>query len=326
MSIRTTVIINAAAGAGYTAEWAAGLAEKFRAGGLDAHVTLAQSGAEIVTAAQHAAAERVPIVVAGGGDGTVNAVASALVGTDSLFGVLPLGTLNHFAKDVHIPLELDDAIHNIVAGHSIKVDTGVVNDRIFLNNSSLGIYPDIVRNRERQQRRLGRGKWFAFGWAAMAALRRYPFLHVRLSLNNKEHMRSTPFVFIGNNEYLMEGFNIGVRECLNAGQLSLYVAQRPGRLGLLRLAVHALFGRLRQAKDFDAVMAKDILIETRHKRIRVATDGEVTVMDTPLQYRIQPRSLHVIVPENTCTMDDNEAKEEAHADTGAPVGPPLRTR
>jgi diacylglycerol kinase family enzyme len=103
-------------------------------------------------------------------------------------------------------------------------------------------------------------------------------------------------VFIGNNEYLMEGFDIGKRERLTGGRLSLYVAQRPGRLGLLLLAVRALMGQLREVKDFDILVAKEILIETRHKRIRVATDGEVTVMNTPLRYRILPGALTVIVP------------------------------
>jgi diacylglycerol kinase family enzyme len=290
------VIINASAGNGCTTEWADKLAHKFRAGGLGVRVTLARSGEEIVETAQRAVAENYETVVAGGGDGTVNAVASALIGTNVALGVLPLGTLNHFAKDLNIPLDMDEAIANIVAGHKARVDASEVNGRTFLNNSSLGIYPDIVRDREKQQRRLGRGKWFAFFWASLAALRRYPFLDVRLSLNNKERRRRTPFVFIGNNEYLMEGFDIGKRETLTGGQLSLYVAQRPGRLGLLLLAVHALMGRLREVKDFDVLVAKEILIETRHKRIRVATDGEVTVMNTPLRYRILPGALNVIVP------------------------------
>jgi diacylglycerol kinase family enzyme len=301
MNIQAAVIINASAGTGYDAEWAKGLAEKFLVGGLKVQITLAKNGAEIVAAAQHAVANKVQTVVAGGGDGTVNAVGSALIDTDIAFGVLPLGTLNHFAKDLHIPLVLDDAIGNIVARHQAKVDTGEVNDRIFLNNSSLGIYPDIVRDREKQQRRLGRGKWLAFLWATITALRRYPFLNVRIRVDGKEHVRRTPFIFIGNNEYCMEGLNIGQRACVDSGHLSIYVAQRPGRLGLFRFAISALLGRLRQERDFDVGNAKEISIETHHRRLRVATDGEVTVMNTPLHYRIRPRSLNVIVPDNIST-------------------------
>ena len=280
------------------------MCEKFGAQGFDARVTLAAGGAEMMQAARDALAASMPIVVAGGGDGTINAVASVMVGTGVAFGVLPLGTLNHFAKDVGIPLALDDAIANIAGGIRRNVDVGEVNGQIFLNNSSLGLYPDIVRDREKQQNRLGRGKWIAALWATLGVLRRYPFLNVRLTLDDgQEHARRTPFVFIGNNEYIMQGFSIGERATLDTGKLSLYVAQRPGRLGLLRLGWSALRGRLAQERDFDVLRAEALDIDTRHKRIRVATDGEVTIMTTPLRYRIRPAALNVIVPRDSAPPD-----------------------
>jgi diacylglycerol kinase family enzyme len=290
------VIINASAGSGHDAQWSAALAEQFRAFDFEPTITLAEGGAELIAAALTAREQGVAIVVAGGGDGTINAVASQLVGSAVLLGVLPLGTLNHFAKDLCIPLALDQAIANLAHGKALKIDVGEVNQRIFLNNSSLGLYPDMVRDREKQQRRLGRGKWLACGWATLAALRRYSFLSVRLCVDGEQHARRAPFVFIGNNEYVMQGFDIGERRRLDGGALSLYVAQRPGRLGLLRLALRAVFGRLAQARDFDMLLATDIEIATRHKRLRVATDGEVTIMATPLRYRIRTGALTVIVP------------------------------
>lgn len=174
-----------------------------------------------------------------------------------------------------------------------------------------GLYPDTVRERDRQQKRLGRGKWLAFFWAAVTALRRYPFLDLTISLGSEVYQRQTPFIFVGNNEYSMEGFTIGERERLDAGKLSLYVVQRTGRMRLLALAVRALFGRLRQAKDFDALFAREIVINTRHKNIRVSTDGEVSRMTSPLHYRIRPAALKVIVPKaesdqrSTGTMRDD---------------------
>lgn len=264
---------------------------------MEARVILAKGGADMTDAAEAALADQVEVVVAGGGDGTINAVAGVMTGTGRAFGVLPLGTLNHFAKDIGIPLDLDAAIANIANGTRKQVDVGEVNGQIFLNNSSLGLYPDIVRDREKQQSRLGRGKWLAACWATLAALRRYPFLSVRFKLDDgREQARRTPFVFIGNNEYTMQGLSIGERKALDCAQLSLYVAQRPGRLGLIRLAWRALWGRLAQERDFDIFMAQNLDITTRHRRIRVATDGEVTVMETPLRYRIRPGALCVIVP------------------------------
>jgi YegS/Rv2252/BmrU family lipid kinase len=293
---RIAVIINGSAGSGHDGKAASELRSKFAAHGLDAHVTLAKSGEEMIDTARKAVSDGVPIVVAGGGDGTINAVASAVAGSGTAFGVLPLGTLNHFAKDIGVPLELDEAVRNVAEGKPIQVDVGEVNGQIFLNNSSLGLYPDIVRDREKQQRRLGRGKWPAAAWATITALRRFPFLSVQLTVDGRRHARRTPFVFIGNNEYSMEGLSIGARASLSGGQLSLYVAQRPGRLGLLRFAWRALCGRLAQERDFDVMLSDQFDIETRHRHLRVATDGEVTIMTTPLRYRIRPGALTVLVP------------------------------
>ena len=290
------VIVNAGSGGGNDRALVDRLAGHFKAAGLHAEIELAHGGDEIITAVGNAVARRPPLIVAGGGDGTVSTVAAALVDTGIAFGVLPLGTLNHFAKDLGIPLELADAVAVLAHGEAGRVDVGEVNGRIFVNNSGLGLYPDIVHDRERQQKRLRRGKWPAFVWATLSALRRYPFLFVALVVDGKEVLRKTPFVFIGNNEYRMEGFAIGERSGLEDGLLSLYVAQRPGRWRLVQLALRALTGRLRQARDFDAITATDIVVQSKRKRIRVATDGEVTVMTPPLKYRVRPASLIVMRP------------------------------
>ncbi|MEO8311499.1 MAG: diacylglycerol kinase family protein [Caldimonas sp.] len=290
------VIVNAGSGGGNDRALVERLATLFEPTGLDAAIELAHGGDEIAAAVRKAIAARPRMIVAGGGDGTVSTVAGALVDTDIVFGVLPLGTLNHFAKDLGIPLELADAVALLADMQPTRIDVGEVNGRVFVNNSSLGLYPDLVRDRERQQKRLGRGKWLAFAWSAVAVLRRFPFLGVNLVVDGKEALRRTPFVFIGNNEYRMEGFAIGERTGLQDGRLSLYVAQRPGRWRLLQLAFRALTGHLRQARDFDAVLATEIAIQSRKKRLRVATDGEVTVMTPPLRYRVRPGSLLVAGP------------------------------
>jgi diacylglycerol kinase family enzyme len=293
---RISVIINGGAGRGHDGAAAADLRARFAAAGLDADLTLVQSGDDMVDAARAALARGAPMVVAGGGDGTINAVASVLVESGVPFGVLPLGTLNHFARDLGIPLVLDEAVRNLATGRARRVDVGEVNGRIFLNNSSLGLYPDIVHDREKQQRRLGRGKWPAAIWATLSALRRYPILSVTLLVDGARLARRTPFVFIGNNEYRMDGLAIGERTCLDCGTLSLYVAQRPGRLGLLRFGFRALCGKLAQERDFDVLLAGEMEIATHHRHLRVATDGEVNVMKTPLRYRVRPGALQVIVP------------------------------
>jgi diacylglycerol kinase family enzyme len=295
--MKVAVVVNGSAGNGHDRQTERTLRDQFAQCGLDAAVMLARGGDEIVRCARAALDGGADLIVGGGGDGTINAVASVLVDTGVPFGVLPLGTLNHFAKDIGMPMALEEAVRVIAAGRQAQVDVGEVNGRIFLNNSSLGLYPDMVHDREKQQRRLGRGKWLSALWASLAALRRYPFLSVRLAVQGERLARRTPFVFIGNNEYTMQGLAIGERARLDAGTLSLYVAQRPGRLGLLRFAARALVGKLGQERDFDVLLAPDMEIETRRSHIMVATDGEVNLMQTPLRYRVRPRALTVIVPE-----------------------------
>jgi len=295
------VILNTLAGTNSSTETIRQrLVDLFTKQGMTPHIVLACRSRDILDLTRRSVRQRSRMIVAGGGDGTLNAVAAGLVDTDVALGIVPLGTLNHFAKDVGIPLDLAGAVRTILEGRVVRVDVGDVNGRIFLNNSGLGLYPLIVRDRQKQQKRHGRGKWLAFVWATFRTLRRYPFLRLDLCLNGTDIIRRrTPFVFVGNNVYQMDALNIGSRLRLDAGTLSLYTTQPVGRLGLLKLGVHLLTGQLHGQDDFSAFMAKDLVIKTRQRRLRVATDGEVTVLKTPLHYRIRPGTLPVIVPAET---------------------------
>ena len=291
------VILNAGSGSTGKNESASQVVDLFKARGIDVRVNEARTGEELLKLAKQAARSECGVVVAGGGDGTISAVAGELAHTQKSLGVLPLGTLNHFAKDLHIPTNLEAAIDVIVAGRTIDIDAGEVNGRIFINNSSLGIYPDVVRGRERRQR-LGYGKWHSLIRSAWTVFRRYPLLGVRLAADGTEIVTRTPFVFVGNNGYEIESFNIGARKRLDAGHLSVYMTRRMGRLALLRIAIRGLIGGLSQEKDFMSAETAEINIETRRQRIRVAIDGEVQMMETPICYRIHPHALRVIVPED----------------------------
>ena len=290
------VIVNATAGKGHDDAEMQAIAKAFEAAGVAIEIMPARVGSDIVKLAERAVKDGHPVIVGGGGDGTVNAVAGAVKGTGRALGVLPLGTLNHFAKDLGIPLDLDKAALIIAANHQVAIDVGEVNGRLFINNSSLGLYPDLVIIRENQRRRQGRSKWLALFSATMKVLRRHPMLDVRLLLDGEKQDRRTPLVFIGNNEYKVEGFDIGSRERLDAGKLSMYLTRRHGRRGLLGLAARALVGTLHESGDFEALTAQEVTIATRRKSLAVATDGEVTVMKTPLTYTIRPGALRVVAP------------------------------
>ncbi|MEO8279064.1 MAG: diacylglycerol kinase family protein [Ideonella sp.] len=297
-------IINRHAGNGSNHDWLEANRERIDAIANGGPVAWVENGDEIRAAVERALAQGCGAVVAGGGDGTLNAVASRLVDSPVAFGVLALGTLNHFAHDAGIPLDLSEALDAIAAGRTRQLDIGQVNERHFLNNASIGLYVDLVRDREKQQTRLGRGKWPAFVFALIGAFRRYPFLTVSLSVDGRHMVQRTAFVFIGNNAYQTEGLQIGQREALDAGQLSVYVAHRAGRWRLIALGLRALVGKLRQARDFKQLLASEIRVETGHRQLRVATDGEVCRLDAPLQFRIRPGALRVIVAEEGAASPD----------------------
>ena len=271
------------------------LAGLYRAAGAEPALQVA-NGRELANLAKRAVAAGAKLVVAAGGDGTVSTVAGALAGTASTLGVLPLGTLNHFARDLGIALDIPAAVVNTLQGRARLIDACEVNGRLFLNNSSIGLYPAMVHRRTQQQRRLGRGKWQAMLWAAHTVLRSHPFMDLTLEVDGVSHGRRTPFVFVGNNVYEMQGFSIGRRAHLDAGVLSVYLTQRTGRRRLLGLALRALAGRLKQARDFEATTAARLRIESRHTRLLVSTDGEVASFELPLEYRVRPGALRVIAP------------------------------
>jgi len=274
------------------------LGEAFTAAGREARITVAKDGNELRAAAERAVQAGCETLVAGGGDGTINTVASAVVGTEIPLGVLPLGTLNHFAKDLGIPVELEAAAKVILQGIVCHVDVGELNGRIFLNNSSLGVYPSIVRLRERYQES-GLGKWIAAAWSSLTVLRRNPFLTVRIIVENQATVRRTPFVFVGNNEYRMAGLRAGSRESLAAGHLVVYVLNAERRIGLLRLALKILLQGAERVEELDSFTVEEVAVETRRRRLQVALDGEVTTLDSPLKYRIRPATLRVYVPATT---------------------------
>lgn len=289
------VIVNSSSGLGASDETHQLLKDEFAKYDLEARFHFGRNGAEILEMAVEAGQSNSDMMVAAGGDGTISGVAFQAYKFGKTLGVIPMGTLNNFSKDLGIPQTIDEAIRVIADGETKRIDMAQVNGRHFINNSSIGLYPRMVKKRVQHQR-LGYGKWRAAFWAALRMFRLSPFLKVRIELEGKTFLRKTPFVFVGNNEYEMELYNIGRRHKLDAGELSLYFLHRGGRWGIVLLVLHTLTSRLRQWRDFEEVMTDSVTIQTRRKRLPVAFDGEVELMDTPLEYKIVPAALTVIVP------------------------------
>jgi YegS/Rv2252/BmrU family lipid kinase len=295
MSQLISIIINPSARHPATTSLAETLRERFAAHGAAVDIAELHDCGRLSESARRAAASGAKIVAAVGGDGTVSCVAGAVVGTDAALGVIPLGTLNHFAKDLGIPPDLDAAVATIVAGHVRRVDVGEVNGRVFINNSSLGLYPTMVHHREQQQR-LGKRKWSAFMRACWTVLGRYSLIRVSVETDGARMNRKTPLVFVGNNDYHLTGLKLGTRDRLDAGRLAIYLTPDVGRFGLIWFAVRALFGHLRPERDLFCLQATSASINAKGRRVRVAADGEIDYFETPLEYRIRPAALAVVVP------------------------------
>jgi len=289
------ILLNPGSGAGSADDVSRLLLSMAERAGVQARVEVLDDPALVPALVDRALASGVTTVVAGGGDGTVSSVAGCLVDRDAALGVLPLGTLNHFAKDLGLPLEAETAMAVVLAGHVAQVDVGEVNGRIFLNNSSIGLYPRMVRLRQRAEAH-GWRKWVVATRAAFAVMRHRTDLGVRLEADGVATSLRTPMVFIGNNAYRMQGLDAGSRESLDGGVLSLYVLRVRGWGGLLRAAWQVIAGKVEEGDALNTFEVAEATVDLRSERVPVALDGEVVPLTTPLQYRVRPRALRVLVP------------------------------
>ncbi|HEY1962492.1 MAG TPA: diacylglycerol kinase family protein [Rhizomicrobium sp.] len=271
------------------------LTKIFAAQGSDTRIITPTRG-DIEAAIRRALDSGCRRIIAAGGDGTVHAVANALVGTTAALAVLPLGTLNHFALDLGIPLELEAAVHVALTGNVRNVDVGEVNGRVFVNNSSIGLYPRIVREREALQRQ-GESKLRALARATVGVFRRSKALRLHMRYSGKSLQTLSDFVFIGNNEYQFSAGRVTGRPRLDGGALSVWQVPHAGRLRAVAAAVAALLGM--QPKSPLAFSTDELVLEPRAKRLLVAMDGEAMEMEAPLTYCVRPGALRVIVPSET---------------------------
>ena len=222
-----------------------------------------------------------------GGDGTLSAVASLVAGSDAVLAPLPGGTLNHFTKDLGISQDINEALRALSHSRPMRIDVAAVNDKVFINNSSIGLYPSSLRERNRLEDRFG--KWFAATIASFRALIRFRTYEV--TINDKTF--HTPFVFVGNNDYKIDSFGTVERKNLTNGILTIYIAQTTSRFVLVKIACMALIGRAAELREFDMYHSRHVTISVRKKHISVSFDGEVRRMSSPLRYEIRPLQLTI---------------------------------
>ena len=253
-------------------------------------------GDKVAGRAKAAVKRGAPLVIAGGGDGTVSAAAGALAGSKAALGILPLGTLNHFARDLGMSTDLAEAAAQIAGGRARAVDVGELNGRVFVNNSAIGLYPLMVRDREAQQERLGRGKRLAMAVAAARTMFRFSSQRLTLTINQEKTSVDTRLLFVGNNAYRTQLPGAGTRERLDGGELFVLVMRPKSRLGFFLAACRSLAGR---PGDDDLVMlekVESLRVGSKRSTLTVSVDGETVHLKPPLEYRIRKRALKVVAP------------------------------
>ena len=301
--MRVAVLVNRGSGTVKKKKLTAdSLREMFLKAGVEADVRLI-SGKQMPAATREAMKSGAEAVVAGGGDGTIRTVASGLIGGEVPLGVLPLGTLNHFATDLKIPADLEGAIGVIAQGKAQALDVGEVNGEIFLNNSSIGFYPPIVQARDQEMRRSSLNKWLAMALATFKLMPKLAPLHLKISSGDWQVDRKTEVLFVGNSEYRMSALDHGAPDRLEGGGfLCVYVAHTGSRLALFGLALAGLFRDVKKTESVEDWKLREFKVDVRQTRaIPVAFDGEVSTLRSPLVFRKRVGELRVLLPESPPT-------------------------
>ena len=269
----------------------------FRTHGLDPDIVEAAPEDLDAVCAEAADSAHCDVVVVAGGDGTVGAAAAALAGTGRPLGVVPLGTRNHFARDAGIPLDPDKAVELICGGPRRPVDVAEVNGRVFVNNSAVGLYPEMVRFRDEAEARSGGSRRLAMLRASLRALRAFRRRRLWIRTEGLQAPLRTPLLFVGNNRYRVNLLRLGRREAIDQGELCLYAVRARSRAHLFWAGVRGVFGRLDQQRDFITAYVRELEISSDRPAIALSLDGETLTLKTPLRYCIRPGALTLIAPE-----------------------------
>jgi diacylglycerol kinase family enzyme len=298
------IVLNAGSGHAETAERRAIIESVLSAAGRQFKLKIVDQPDTIdaiAAEAAQAAAQAGGVLVAAGGDGTINAVARQAVTHRCAFGVLPQGTFNYFARTHGIPEDLTEAVHALLAARLHPVQVGMVNDQVFLVNASIGLYPKLLEEREIDKKHFGRSRLVAALSALKTILSPHRRLRLVLLIDGKLHRLRTATFFVGNNRLQMEQVGIPpLTAALEDGRLAAVAPRTKGKFGMLWLALHGALGRLGQADQLAAFsftqMEVKVLTLSRRRRIKVATDGEVTRVKSPLEFKVLEDQLLLLKP------------------------------
>ena len=245
---------------------------------------------------RHRQAENVGVVVAAGGDGTLNAVASKLMGTDIPMGILPLGTFNYVARVLNIPLDLLDAAKTISEGQPRSVHVAQLNQHIYLNNASLGLYPLFIQKREQFNKHFGRFPLHAYTSALDVLIRDRKELKLEVEVDGQRYPVKTPLIFFGNNQLQLAEMKLRIAEAAEAGKVAGVVVAKSDKRTLFKTLWQLIKGNLDQASDVYSFAADEVIVHSKRNKLTVAVDGEIVTMTPPLKITVRKHALNIMVP------------------------------
>ncbi len=317
-------VINAAAGSRDAQARREVIEAALRAGGRRGDLLFC-SPAELTRVSHHAATRAIDArtaVVAVGGDGTLNTVAQAAHAAGCAMGVVPQGTFNYFARTHGIPEDPADAVSQLLRSFPAPVQVAGINDRVFLVNASLGLYPDLLEDREAYKARFGRSRWVAFVAACATLLRAQRRLRLHIEMGGKVRDMQTLTLFVGNNRLQLQQFGAEPEDTLAGtpgdGSMAALVLRPIGTLSMIGLMLHGAMGRLGEAAgvdrfEFEHLVVRPTLPQGR-SGVKVAFDGEVTMMRAPLDFRVLAKPLYLLKPQRDAVVID----ARSHAEGAAP--------
>lgn len=242
------------------------------------------------------------VVVAAGGDGTLNAVAAYLMHSSIKMGILPLGTFNYVARVLGIPLDLTEAAQVIVAGHTTSVHVARLNQYIYLNNASLGLYPLFIEKRERYNGYWGRLTINAYTSGLDVLIRDRKELKLEVDVDGQRYPVKTPLVFFGNNQLQLQELNLKIAKDAAQGKVAGVVVAKSDKKTLFKLLWQLIRGQLERTPEIYSFAADQVVIHSKAKKLSLAIDGELVQVNPPLKIWVDHAALKVVVPDVTASV------------------------
>jgi diacylglycerol kinase family enzyme len=297
------IVMNAGSGHNDTAAVRAIIEEVLTRAGREHRLIVVEDPARLAEAARRTVEQAKAcggVVVVAGGDGTINTVANAVYGSGCPFAVVPQGTFNYFGRTHGISQDAREAAEALLTARVEPVQVGLVNDRLFLVNASLGLYPKLLEDREAYKQQYGRSRLVALWSGLMTVLRPHRRMRITLERQGQASTMRTLTLFVGNNRLQMEQTGIPLGDALEDGQLAAVALRPVGRLAILWLLVRGALGRLGDAENvisfgFRRMTVKPALLY-RVRRVKVAADGEIVWMTAPIEFRVAPEPLYLLKP------------------------------